>query len=283
MTALAPSAIDQIRSHVPCLGCGYDLFASNKDGRCPECGKDVGPSLEQGSVLLDPANAVHARASVALTLTSSIFAGLCPAACFAALNFETALGPLLMTIAFGCCAVNAGLGEYRRRSIRMGTGTLKAGAFKADLVAAAGLLMVNLGGYLYVLEQQGSFARGDGARAFVAGVLAIGFCALCASAWRAVPTWRAHAELAAFARGRKLAKFLKFMGWTKAIYETLWLACCWISLGMFAIGSREWEDPAIFFAIGAFFGLFGFAVIWMLMIITHAILLVQIRKATARR
>lgn len=282
MSAIATPAGGLVNLHVPCRGCGYDLFASNRDGRCPECGQDVQPSVVQASVLHDPANASRARTMAALFLTSSIFAGLCPGACALALSLENELGPLLMSAAFAGCVISAIRGEYQRRSIHVGSGARMAAApFVADLLAASGLLLINLGGYLLVYLHIALIGSSDSAERAVAATLAVGFFLLFVTAWRAVPAWRAHAELAQFTRGGKLEKFLKFMGWTKAIYETAWLLTCWTPLAMYAIGGHDFEDPGLFMAFGALFGLVGFAAIWLLMIIAHTILLVQIRRATA--
>ena len=39
-------AVGVVEADVPCLGCAYNLRTLNVAGRCPECGVEVGPSVE---------------------------------------------------------------------------------------------------------------------------------------------------------------------------------------------------------------------------------------------
>src|SRR5204863_7208209 len=39
------SANPFLETDVPCAQCGYNLRTLRADGRCPECGSDVGPSI----------------------------------------------------------------------------------------------------------------------------------------------------------------------------------------------------------------------------------------------
>lgn len=279
MSAIAPSAVDLIESHVPCVQCGYDLYASKRSGLCPECGKSVALSASASETFLKVENAVELRKMGSSLLVSSIFAGLCPGACLLAVQAENLAGPIAMSIAFSICAVFAGVGETRRRR---GLGATPAIASRssplvADGVAAAGLVLINLAAYAYAIENA---ARGySSGSAFILVLVCLGFFLLCVTAWRALPTWRAHADLAYLLNGIRLSKFLRFLAWTKATYETIWLFCCWSPFAFVAMG-RPMEDLAVGLAFAALFGLFGFAAIWVLMIIAHAILLAQVRKAT---
>ena len=284
MSALTPSALDLIRTHVPCLGCGYDLYASQRNGLCPECGREVAYSISGFDLQIDPAKAYAARRMGAALLTSSIFAGLCPASCLLMLQTERFLGAIAMSVAFTICAVFAARGEAFRRQWRgHSIGNIRIGApLGADVVATVGLLLVNLAAYWYAFQQFVQYEYGYNRSYEVAGMslVGVGFFLLNLTAWRALPTWRAHAEVAHLLNARKTRGLLTFLAWTKAIYESLWLLCCWspFALGM---AGHSAEELAISLAFAALFGLFGFGVVWVLMIIAHAILLVQIRRATS--
>ena len=68
-----------------------------------------------------------------------------------------------------------------------------------------------------------------------------------------------------------MARSLITLGWFKAIYEFLWLGCCAVTLLMIAakdVGLLG-QDAAIFFAVPALFGIAGFALIWIWMMVCH--------------
>lgn len=280
MDGLAPSP-ELIQKHVPCLNCGYDLFATNRVGLCPECGCDVSGSVATAYVLLDPANAGSARRMSGSFLLSSIFAGFCPGACLLALNLENVVGAIAMTIAFAMCAINAAVGERERRAITTSSplASTSGSPIAFDLIAGGGLVLINLGGYLYAMPRNWASRNDSIQQALVMTSIGVGFFLLCIAAWRALPAWRAQAELARSLRAPRLQRLMRFLAWTKAIYETAWLFCCWTPFALISLGS-EGEGLAIPLAVAAAFGLIGFAVIWILMIIAHAILHVQIRKVT---
>jgi hypothetical protein len=217
-------------------------------------------------------------------LISSIFAGLCPASCLLLLSTENIVGAIAMSVAFGTCAVFAAKGEAQRRRIvgvQVSSMRLSGSPLLPDIFAGVGLTLVNLAGYVYAIHEmtRQAFTSRQNVEAVGMVLVGTGFFLLCVTAWRAVPSWRAHADIARLIGGKRLGKFLRFLGWTKAIYETLWLFCCWAPF--VAMGVRPLEEMAVGLAIGALFGLIGFGVIWILMIIAHATLLVQIRKVTA--
>lgn len=278
MDGPAPST-ELIQAHVPCLQCGYDLYASSRSGNCPECGRDVAPSVAMASVLHDPANASAAKSMAGSLLASSIFAGLCPGACLLLLATRNAVGAVAMTVAFAVCAFFAAKGERHRRAIRdMPPRRSPIGSpLVPDIVAAIGLALVNLAGYLMPITQAMPYETREQGEVVSAAAVGFGFFLLCATAWRAVPTWRAHAEFAWLLRAPKLEKLLLALGWIKAIYETAWLATCWTPFVLIAV---DGGDAAVGIAFAALFGLIGFAVVWVLMIVGHAILLTQIRRTT---
>lgn len=282
MDVLAPSP-ELIQKHLPCLSCGYDLFATSRSGLCPECGSDVTRSVAMAFVLLEPANAARARRMSGSLLLSSIFAGLCPAACLLALNLENLVGAIAMTVAFATCAIFAALGERRRREIvNSDSFSMASGSpIGFDIIAAVGLLLVNVAGYFYGLQNslRAVWYSFHAYEAIAMTCVGVGFFLLFIAAWRALPTWRAQADFARQLHGLKLENLMRFLAWTKAIYETAWLFCCWSPFALISLGSQG-EDLAIPLAVAAAFGLIGFAVIWILMIIAHAILHVQIRKVT---
>lgn len=288
MSLATPASV--VEHHVPCIGCGYDLFASAAAGNCPECGRDVDVSLRALGALSIPSNAITARAMSTSLLVSSLFAGLCPAACLLLLNLENAIGAVAMSVAFLVCAVSGAHGEVLRS--RIAGIPAKSGSRGsprwADLVAAVGLLCVNVAGYLYAAKQALIYNSDYSASVNVEWAsmicVAVGFFLLCIMAWRAIPTWLAQADVARALRANRLAGFMTFMAWAKGIYETIWLACCWTPFvgGLLdSSSSSSLTDLMIYPAVGAAFGLIGFAAIWLMMIIAHVILLVHIRKRTA--
>jgi hypothetical protein len=281
MSAIAPSVADSVSTHVPCLGCGYDLYASKRVGQCPECGRDVSLSVSVSSVFHEPANALKLRKMGSALLVSSIFAGLCPAACLLAVQAENLIGAVAMTIAFGTCAVFAARAEMLRRGVlRLSSISPVAGPpLVADAIAAGGLLLINLAAYVYVIARMVNSNMYFGEDGLPTVLVGVGFFLLFVTAWRAMPTWRAHADIAHLLGGQRLAKLLHFLSWAKAVYESVWLFCCWTPFALVQLDSNG-SDLAVSLAVGALFGLFGFAVIWILMIIAHAIFSVQLRKAT---
>ncbi len=274
-----------VASHVTCTGCGYDLYAANVAGKCPECGLAVKQSAGLALALAEPANARSARLMGNSLLVSSIFAGLCPAACLLLLNLENLAGAIMVLVAFGTCAIFAAIAERARLRLApvIGTPSTSRTLILYDMIAGVGLLLIGVAGVLYGIKDSYNLLGYDhqslweGAQAALAGG---GFFALFLTAWRAIPAWRAQAEFAQLLGAKRLKKFLTFLAWTKAIFETVWLLCCSLPFGLALLQHESGSDAAIFFAIGAFFGLFGFAAIWLMMIIAHSVLLVQIRKQT---
>jgi hypothetical protein len=284
MSAIATPAPEPIAIHVPCARCGYDLFGAERTGLCPECGRDVAFSLSGVELLSDGETHRTVRQMGGAFLTSSIFAGLCPASCLLLLQMEHAVGAMLMSAAFGLCVGFAARGEMLRRQLRgTAAGAVLSGSpLGADLVAALGLGLVNGSAYLYAIQEMDAFGFGftPGIEITAMALVGVGFFLLNVTAWRALPAWRAQAHVASLLHARGTLRLMVFLAWTKAIYETLWLFCCWSPFALMSLGDRRLEELAIPLAVGALFGLFGFGVIWVLMIIAHASLLVQIRRAT---
>jgi hypothetical protein len=71
-----------IAANIPCLRCGYNLRGLDPQGRCPECGDAVGPSVEAhraitpGALPLDAAWARRTRAGAILLLVSGLLSQL---------------------------------------------------------------------------------------------------------------------------------------------------------------------------------------------------------------
>jgi hypothetical protein len=267
--------------HNTCLGCGYDLFGQPSIGVCPECGQSTRESARNAAFLDAPGNVARLRSGTVLLLWSSILAGLCPGICLLCVANDGLVilsFAVVMTLIFGATAVTASLGERQLASMvefaqsESGDGESPSARpnVVGDLVAAAGLLSINIAAYVYAANTR----SGSRTEYIVAALVGIGFGCLSATAWRAVPAYRMRMRVAEACLGGH-HRGLAALGYTKAIYETIWLCCCWLAPALLLI---KLEEVAVIFAFGALFGLGGFAILWVFMIVLHAVLLVKVRR-----
>ena len=266
--------------HNTCLHCGYDLFGQPRTGVCPECGTSTRESARNESFIGQPGNLARLRSGAALLLWSSILSGFCPGVCLLCMYWEGHIAvAFLMTLIFVATALTAALGERRFEEMRdfapaeLVDGPVSRIRRIPDFVAAAGLMTVNLAAYVYSYSML-QVSNHAWAEPLVMTIIGVGFLMMAATAWRAVPSYALRADIANACLGTKRRGF-KGLGMVKAIYETIWLSCCWGPMFLLAM---KLEDPALFLAFGALFGLGGFAILWILMIIFHAILFAQVRK-----
>jgi hypothetical protein len=73
-------------------------------------------------------------------------------------------------------------------------------------------------------------------------------------------------------RRQRLARSFTALGVVKFLYESVWLTCCGAPLILTDdfLGGNGADDLAVYLAMAAFFGCFGFAVVWLWMVVSHA-------------
>jgi len=203
-------------------------------------------------VALDPRCARVARLMVWLAVLS----GLCVAVCFAAMAWGTA-GAVLHATVFGATIMVA-----IRAGVTMGAaGWADQPRQVLDAVAGAGLIVLGLTP-LFAADLDGS-GRGDPS----VFAIAAAFGLLAATTARHPRLYRQLSQWAAAAGQERFARRLAVLGYAKAIYEGLWLACCTATLLGVVVGAKD--DALIGLAFGAFFGCLGFVPIWIWMIVAH--------------
>ncbi len=114
----------------------------------------------------------------------------------------------------------------------------------------------------------------------------IGFLAMATVTIRHLMLYRLLSDLALAVTAPRLKRSLLAMGWMKTIYEGLWLMCCGLPLMAVALDKSHFKiagnfagEWIIFILIAAFFGCFGYAAIWVWMIVNHSLLLRAFKRA----
>lgn len=272
-TPLTAIPVNTFERHNRCLTCGYDLFGQPRIGLCPECGNSTRETAAHAQFLSHPDKVACVLSGARLLLIASILSGLCPGVCLLMLATDgSGVVAGMMTVIFVTTAVTAAVGDRRLLGADEVVGVDRQALLTRrmfDGIAAAGLVTLNLAAFV--------IATGIDS-AMIAVIVAIGFFLLSISAWRAAPTGSAHARVGEVGWGR--AGGLRGLGVIKAFYESIWLGCCWMGIACLAVN----QDAAVFFMFAAFFGLFGFAAIWIAMIVVSALFLQRIsRLATGTR
>lgn len=206
---------------------------------------------------------VGARRAIEAQLWPACGSGLCVGVCFITLqgSFEGAVLHALVFAGMLVVAVRAGMLTARVYAV---PGFL----WVCDVAAAAALLVIGivpLIGYWTSSDAFASFQTAMGSRG--TGVLGLAFLALAAVSFRHITnydmlaTWARRLKAPGY-QGRISRRFV-ILGTVKAVYETIWLGACGFTL----------LAPNILTAVVAFFGCFGYAIIWIWMIFAHAHLL----------
>jgi len=215
---------------------------------------------------------VDARRAFRVLFIVSILSGLCVGSCFLCFTqnplayfVHVALYATTIALAVRGGVLFAKLSPIqgdRRNTVRL----------ILDLIATGGLVIIGLAPIVYL-------ATGDfsGMEKFAAVVIGLAYLMLAATTWRHVLLYRSLAEICRQINRFGMAKQLIGLGWTKAIYELIWLGCCTLTLFTAAIsdhsGNPNLDGVAIYFAFAALVGIGPFAFIWIWMIVTHALLL----------
>ena len=203
----------------------------------------------------------------------AVFSGLCVASCFLVMatdrdEIATVLHLLIFAATLGFAFVGG------MRMARLDAPPLRSTVRVVfDLIAGVGLMMVAVAPLLMGRRLFRDWQSG--------GFIGAAFLLMALTTFRHVLLYRGLARLVAADGYRKSAGWLRTLGWMKFVYEGLWLTCCSAPLVMVLPHGmdREFEDGAIFVALGAFFGCLGFAVIWVMMIVTHTRLVSKSARA----
>ena len=210
---------------------------------------------------------VHPGLALAATpmLWTAILSGLCVASCFVTFT-QHPLAAFSHVCNYVMIFVSAGMAGTRYRPPGAAARTVQ------DIIASVGLMGIMIAPVLFLTYTVQSMS---------AGPFALGACFLliAATTSRHLMLYSAVSNALVAANRRGLARSFLVMGWVKMIYEGLWLMCCALPLMMYQDRSmgRE-EDVAVFLAFGALFGCFGFGLIWIWMIIAHAMLVATVKR-----
>ncbi|MFT3789039.1 MAG: hypothetical protein QM770_23170 [Tepidisphaeraceae bacterium] len=271
-------AAELVPGHLACIGCGYDLHAQPRAGQCPECGRRVGESF-----LAEKLDLYYLRKAVwPLVLNPWLSAASVGAALLylVALDSfgESAAGLIVswvgLSLVFLLTVVSATMFTYRfaRGGMRVGVSDILRRTLAPSFFAAIGLLLLDGAGLGMMMFRPSS----DWAKPIII-VLAIGYALLGVTSYRFIRLYRAMGRIPFVLGWPRLERFTRFVGWAKAVYETLWLGIC-MAVGLATI---EWNnDVAVFLLICGLWGLFGFAGISLLMVVCHTLLARCIRRAT---
>ena len=195
----------------------------------------------------------------------SILSGLCVGSCF--LTFmETLIAVVIHVAIFTLTivwAVRAGMGLMQMMS--SADDPSRRRRMILDLLALVGIAIIGAAPVVYHVGK----TRVTDDHLFTAA-LGTAYSLLALGTARHVMLYRLLAGLCRTINRQAMARSLITLGWFKAIYEVLWLGCCAATLLMIAakdVGLGQ--DAAIFFAVPALFGIAGFALIWIWMMICH--------------
>lgn len=190
----------------------------------------------------------------------AVFSGLSVASCaMATIPGLGMLSGLVIAITLGI-AVWVDL-EFREAISRLDESTSPARR-ALDAIAGCGLLVLMCSMFAGVFVPGGEDQR-------VYSSITVSFLPMAVSCWRHVLLYRQLARIVRERGGRRLAAGLSGLGVTKFVIETFWLGSCGMAGLQLMMG---WEDPVIFFAFAALIGCGVFGILWIWMIVMHALL-----------
>lgn len=280
-----------ITNHMRCLRCGYDLYSCEIGGKCPECGHGIADANQVQRRLAETDIAPLARKAATALLGSTILAGLCPIAVFAALIcdlsdvvedlFGRDVPMLLLAASFGSYAVARVRAEWlmNRLMDRLGLDTdtqTRKWVWLGHGLAIASLLSITIVPWNYVHHYRISDQTDKETHLMIA--IGGGLLMLCLVALRSVPIWRDQLALARQLEIPRTAETMAFIVQIKPIYEIIWLTACWMQFALVLSHlDRRLSVPFMVCSLVSFFGMFGFGLIWVPMLIATATLRSAIR------
>ena len=218
------------------------------------------------------------RTALLPLLLVAILSGLCVGSCFLTMTND----PIWIVLHMLIYAATLGLAVLA--GVRMAKSGIAGGRRAAmDTIAGVSLIVVALA------PAGDRWGRELGLNDTFGGiVLGTAFLLMSLTSYRHLLLYRLLAGPCRDAGYPRTAKWMTFLGWTKVLYETIWLLCCAVPLLLIGnpLGnnSHGLDDSAFYLLLAAFFGCFGYAAIWMLMIILHArALLLSSRRAPPER
>lgn len=207
--------------------------------------------------------ASRAKAVAGPMMFAAVGSGFCVGVCFLGFAEEAHLAWVVLHPAIFLTTLGAGVIAGMR--LRDGVGVRMI----CDLVAGVGLLGLALVPPTYFLASGEIFD--DDVRIWLLGAC---YLLMAATTLRHLLLYR---QLAAWARQGHwfgLARSFLGLGWTKTIFEGVWLGCCAATLMLATLdGSGAGEEAIVFLALSSFFGCFVYAAIWIWMMIAHAMLM----------
>jgi hypothetical protein len=228
---------------------------------------DLGPEpqpLAYATATSDGPALADLQPALSWLLAVAVLIGLCVGSCFLLMTTHWAAAVLHVAI-YGAILFTAVRGSVELAKV----GFSRPGLFTLDGLAGVGLVLIGC-------APLGLLLRYDTFNLGVLGSmgLAVAFGLLAVTSIRHREFYQKLSYPVRAAGYRKTAIWLQILGWTKAIFETLWLVCC--ALPPLAVTGSvfrmrpSFEGIAITAAVGAFFGCFLYAGIWITMIVLHA-------------
>jgi hypothetical protein len=205
-------------------------------------------------------------------LVLSVLSGLCVASCFLTFT-ETLIAAIVHLAVFTATivwALMAGTSLFQLIPPNDDPGRTRRVVM--DFAALAGIGIIGIAP-LFV------FSKGASATTNLVATssLAAAYFLMTITTVRHVMLYRLLAGVCRTINRYRMARALLVLGWVKAIYEFLWLGSC--AGALMLIAGKELDMPssatemAVGFALAALFGVAGFALVWIWMIVTHALLL----------
>ena len=215
----------------------------------------------------------------------SVLSGFCIAVCFVAF---TGVGGAVLHLALFASTIS--LAVWTGAALRpLGTTTLRTWFDGTALVGLAIMAVIPI----VVISGQAIGMKIDDFEAIGPIVIAFAFATQAMTTFRHWLLYKQLGEICRAEMRQGLKRSLFTLGVFKMIYEALWLGCCTLAplllasqtAGLFSgrpMGVST-SDAAIFFGLGAFFGCFGFIIIWVWMIIVHSLLVGFAKRPMAGR
>lgn len=219
-----------------------------------------------------------------LLLVVAVLCGPCVATCFAVLARWPFAAELHLAVyaAILTAAILAGMRQNRLAAVFPALRSPTRAVL--DLIAGVGLAILGLLPVVWQLSDWFGPYRSGPMLAVMGSPIAVAFTLLAGTTYRLLLQYHALATVMASIGRPKLARSLRVLGWTKFVVETVWLACCAFPLLVLAISPflqqfrfAQTQDWLIVPAFGALIGVSVFAIVWIMMIVTHAAVAAAVR------
>ncbi len=218
-------------------------------------------------------HSAEAFSAFRLLLVLSILSGLCVGVCFLSLSENMAAFTLHVVIFAATIALAIRTGFALAKLSPISGDVVDKRRMLLDFLALGGLTIIGAAPLLYPLFYPMTDHRGQ----IAAMGMSVAFAMLTTSTPRHVMLYRSLAGLCRQINRERMARGLIALGWFKTVYEFIWLACCAIALLTAGVrdmvGNSFVEGIGIYCAVAALIGAIGFTLIWIWMIVMHALLM----------